>query len=219
VEITIMDVDRPEGEASVSRLSEENRAVRPKPSRKQFWIGAASGFVAGILFIIGGAYILGRASENARTARMARELEPPVIPLQMADMNWTVRSLDGREFHLADARGKVVFVNFWATWCLPCRAEMASIQSLYEKLKDDGVVFVCVSKEDSSTVREYLKGKGYSFPIYTLSGERPASFAGKAIPATFIVGPDGRIALRHVGTAKWDGEESVQFIRSLRPRT
>lgn len=214
-----MDVDRPDGEANVSLLSGESRAVGSKPSRKQFWRGAAAGFVAGILFTIGGAFMLATLSESARTARMAEELTPPVIPLQMADMNWTVRSLDGREFHLADAKGKIVFINFWATWCLPCRAEMSSIQSLYDKVKHEGVVFVCVSKEDSSTVREFLKGKGYSFPIYTLSAERPASFAGKAIPATFIVAPDGRIALRHEGSAKWDGEESLQFIRGLRPQS
>lgn len=194
--------------------------VRLKIFSKQFLLGAGAGILAGILLTIGGIYTLSKLSESSRTAKMEKDLKPPLIPSQiMADYNWTVHSLDGREFNMADAKGKVVFVNFWATWCLPCRAEMSSIQSLYDKVKDEGVIFLCVSKEDGATVSEFVREKGYTFPIYTRSPELPLVFDVEGIPTTFIIGPDGKIALRHVGAAKWDDEGSVNFIRGLRSRT
>jgi thiol-disulfide isomerase/thioredoxin len=208
-----MEVDQSEIEERVSR-------VRPKIFSKQVLLGAGAGILAGILFTIAGAYILSRVLDPSNTAKLEKDLKPPRIPSQIiADYNWTVHSLDGREFNMADAKGKVVFVNFWATWCLPCRAEMSSIQRLYDKVKNEGVIFLCVSKEDGATVTEFVREKGYTFPIYTRSPELPPGFEVESIPTTFIIGPDGKMALRHVGAAKWDDEGSVNFIRGLRSRT
>lgn len=210
--------DKSEIGERASRVSaEESLKTRRKVFSKQFFLGAGAGIVAGILLMIGGIYTLSKLSEPSRTAEMQKGLKPPPLPSKiLADYNWTVHSLDGREFNMADAKGKVLLVNFWATWCLPCRAEMSSLQRLYDKVKDDGVIFLCVSKEDHATVSQFVREAGYTFPIYTRSPQLPPAFEVESIPTTFIIGPDGNMAFRHVGAAKWDDEGSVNFIRSLR---
>ena len=144
------------------------------------------------------------------------KLEVPSFPsTTLADYDWTVQSLDGQDFKMTEAKGKVVFLNFWATWCPPCVAEMPSIQRLHEKLKDDGIVFVCISSEEASKINQFVREKGFTFPIYTMRGAPPAIFKTRGIPSTFILSPDGKIAFKHVGSAKWDDEKSIDFIKGL----
>jgi thiol-disulfide isomerase/thioredoxin len=143
-------------------------------------------------------------------------LEAPPFPSDiLADYNWTMKSLDGKDFNMTEAKGKVVFLNFWATWCAPCVAEMPSIQRLYDTAKKDQVIFVCVTEEESSKVIGFIKEKGFTFPIYTMSGKPPAVFKTRGIPATFILSPEGKVAFSHVGSAKWDDERSIEFIKGL----
>ncbi len=132
-----------------------------------------------------------------------------------ANYDWTVQSLDGQDFAMTRAKGKVVFLNFWATWCSPCVAEMASIQRLYAKVRDKGVVFFCVSNEDASKVSRFVKKKRYTFPIYTVRGSLPAVFNTQRVPATFILSRDGRIVLKHIGGAKWDDDKNIDFMKGL----
>ncbi len=187
---------------------------------KYFFIGVGTGVLLTILVIIAGGYLFiwwyssGKMSENTKI--LEGSLRPPAIPSEgLADYNWTVKSLDGRDFRLADTKGKVVFINFWATWCAPCVAEMPSIQRLYDKVKDDGVIFVCVSREDTSKVSRFVKERSFTFPIYTMKDNPPTVFSTQGIPATFILSPDGKIAFKHIGSAKWDDEKSINFIKRL----
>jgi len=144
-------------------------------------------------------------------------LEAPSFPsTTLVDYDWVVQSLDGQDFKMADVKGKVVFLNFWATWCSPCVAEMPSIQRLYEKLKGEGVLFVCISNEESSKVSGFAREKGFTFPIYTMHGAPPAVFKTRGIPATFILSPDGKIAFKQIGSAKWDDGKSIDFIKGLK---
>lgn len=139
----------------------------------------------------------------------------PLPPAVLADDDWTVQSLAGQDFKITEAKEKVVFLNFWATWCSPCAAEMVSIQRLYEKLKDKEVVFACISNEKSSKVSRFVRKNKLSFPIYTMRGSPPTVFNTQRIPATFILSPDGRIALKHIGGAKWDDQKNIDLIKRL----
>jgi len=130
-----------------------------------------------------------------------------------ADLNFSARPIDGRERRMDFLKGKVVFLNVWATWCGPCRMEMPGIQRLYEKLAGDGrIVFVAISDESPETVRKFFKKRKYTFPSYTIKGDLPPVLACLGIPTTFIIDPDGRIVVRHVGGCKWDDKTVIDFL-------
>jgi len=187
---------------------------------RNFFFGVGAGMVITILIrVAGGCLFIGWYSgENLPGGKniLEHSLETsPLPPAVLADYDWTVQSLDGQDFKMTNAKGKAVFLNFWATWCSPCVAEMASIQRHYEKLKDKGVVFVCISNEEASKVRRFVRRKGFTFPIYTMRGSPPAVFNTQRVPTTFILSRDGRIALKHIGSAKWDDHKSVDVIKGL----
>lgn len=140
---------------------------------------------------------------------------PPLPAVRRADYNWKLRALDGRELDLAELRGKVIFLNLWATWCPPCVNEMPSIQRLYEQTKDERIVFVCASAEASDTVRRFVQERGYTLPVYTFEGEPPAVFRTEAVPTTSIVAPDGTIRFQHTGAAKWDDRTCIEYLNKL----
>jgi thiol-disulfide isomerase/thioredoxin len=195
---------------------------------RDFYLGIGAGIVITIFVLLllvlyymfswwfpGGNIFLSKKSPDKGKTLESR-LETPSFPsTTLADYDWTVKSLAGQDFKMADTKGKVVFLNFWATWCPPCVAEMPSIQQLHEKLKDEGVVLVCISNEEASKVSRFVNEKGFTFPIYTIRGAPPAVFKTRGIPATFILSPDGKIAFRHIGSAKWDDDKSIDFIKGL----
>ncbi len=114
-----------------------------------------------------------------RTAKdIEEQLTPPDFGEKLPmDYDWTLSTLDDQEFYMADLRGKVVFLNFWASWCPPCVVEMPAIQHLYDTFSDKDVVFVGISREDPEVVREFVEEHGYTFPIYTIDAERPDVFS------------------------------------------
>lgn len=196
---------------------------------RDFYVGVGAGIVITIFVILvlvlyyafswwlPGGNILSKKKNVDRGKSLESRLEVPSFPsTNPAEYDWTVQSLDGQDLKMADVKGKVVFLNFWATWCPPCVAEMPGIQQLHEKLKDGGVVFVCVSNEETSKVSRFVKEKGFTFPIYTMHGAPPGVFKTRGIPATFILSPDGKIAFKHIGSAKWDDEKSIDFIKGLK---
>ncbi|MDQ3651228.1 MAG: redoxin domain-containing protein [Acidobacteriota bacterium] len=181
---------------------------------KHFFLGIGTGVALTIFVLISGGVLITKVVLDP--AKLQQYIEAPPIPYTMpVDYNWTVQSLDGRYLKLEEVKGKAVFLNFWATWCAPCLAEMPSIQRLYEKTKDKGVVILCVTQEDYETVSRFMSEKGYSFPIYLLRGNPPEVFKSDTIPSTFIFSPDGRVVFKHTGAAKWDDETTVSFLQSL----
>ncbi len=183
--------------------------------KRMFW-GIAIGIALTILVSEGWDSARNWWYSRGREKRMESRLQPPPFPRKAAvDYDWTIRTLDGRDFAMTAVRGKVVVLNFWATWCPPCIAEMPSLQRLYDALKDAGVVFIGISDEEPETVQKFVREKGYTFPIYTMEAERPEDFQSRGIPNTVILGKDGKIAFRHVGSAKWDDRTSIDFIKAL----
>jgi len=132
-----------------------------------------------------------------------------------ADYDWQLQELAGKEINLSQYKGRVVFLNIWATWCPPCVAEMPSIQALHDSLKEEGVVFLAVSDEDEDTVMEFARENKLTIPMYLNKGPVPAAYRTHGIPATFILNPEGNIAFKHVGSANWDTEKSRLFLQSF----
>ena len=130
--------------------------------------------------------------------------------------NLLMVTLDGRAVNLSDLKGKVVFVNLWASWCPPCRAEMPGIEALYQKMDHSKVAFVMLSlDDDAAKARKFVTAKGYTFPVYLRTGELPAPFDSNSIPSTVILGPDGQVAARHDGMAEYDTPEFKAALDNL----
>ena len=129
-----------------------------------------------------------------------------------------VQNTAGETFDLQQQKGKVVFINFWATWCPPCLAELPSINTLYQKIKaDTNIVFVTVDV-DNNLVKssQFLKDKGYTFPVY--GGDEshvPNSLFGEGIPTTLVVDKQGNVVFRHLNRANYAGEEFIKFVSDL----
>lgn len=134
---------------------------------------------------------------------------------------FTVRELGGGETGVEAMAGKVVLLNFWATWCPPCRAEMPSMQVLYEKTRDLAFDIMAVSvAEKRDTVTGFLKDNPrYKFPIFLdENGSASAPFVSRGIPTTFILDKQGRAIAGVVGAHMYDGPETVAFFRELAER-
>ncbi len=131
--------------------------------------------------------------------------------------DFTLLDLDGETHHLADYRGKVVIVNFWATWCPPCRAEMPSMQRAWEKLRNQGVVMLGIDVgEDEETVFQFLADYPVEFPLLLDRDSRVVDAWGvRGLPTTFVVDPEGRLVYRAVGGREWDSPDLLEAIRDL----
>ena len=151
---------------------------------------------------------------------VAARMRPPEIALETEAANdMALRTLDGQVKHLADAKGRVVFLNLWGTWCIQCVAEMPTVQRLYERYRNDPrVEFLVVSRLDTaSQVRLYARTGHYDLPFYvTHDDEIPAAMQLGQYPATFIYAKDGSLAMKHVGAADWADDSVVNFIDRLR---
>lgn len=140
---------------------------------------------------------------------------PAMIDTRLpADFNWASQSLDGKPVKMERFRGKVLVLNFWATWCFPCRTEMPGLQRLYDQVKDQGIEVASISEESSETVQNFLKNKHYTFPILTRY-ERMPFFRSAGIPVTFIISRDGYIVRKQEGAARWDSPEMISFLKTL----
>ena len=132
-------------------------------------------------------------------------------------------SLEGKKVKLSDYRGKVVFINFWGTWCGPCIAEMPNIHSLYKKLEnDDKIVFMMVSINDEpGKLKKFIRKKAYTFPVF--QGEDPFKpfpppFDVTGVPATFIISPEGKVVQKIEGMAEYDNDKFKNFLLGLKKK-
>lgn len=119
--------------------------------------------------------------------------------------SWKLRDLEGNELNYQDTKGKVVFVNLWATWCPPCIAEFQNIQDLYNDYGND-VLFLLVSDESPNTIQKFLNKKGYDIPIFNPLTNYPDNFNPRSIPRTYIIDKEGHIVVDKKGAANWNSD-------------
>ena len=126
-------------------------------------------------------------------------------------------TLDSRPINLADLKGKVVFINFWATWCPPCIAEMPSVNSLYNKMKNnDNVVFIMVDMDNKLESSEaFMKKNSYDLPVYAPTGSLPEELFTGSLPTTVIINKSGKIVFKHEGMADYDSGETEKLLNDL----
>jgi cytochrome c biogenesis protein CcmG, thiol:disulfide interchange protein DsbE len=125
-------------------------------------------------------------------------------------------SLAGGEVALASQRGKVVVLNFWATWCPPCVAEMPSLERLHRALSSEGLCVVTVSTdEDEAALRRFVAERSLTLPVLKDPGGRLAAgeYRTTGYPETFVLDRNGRVLQHVVGPAEWDSAERLAYLR------
>lgn len=132
--------------------------------------------------------------------------------------DFTLSTPNNGSLRLADLRGRVVFLNFWATWCPPCREELPGMERLYQKHRAKGLVVVGLSMDSdgASVVTPFLKEHRLTFPVGLDPKMTVASLYGvRALPSTFIIDRSGHIASIAIGPRDWDGKASHALFESM----
>ena len=138
------------------------------------------------------------------------------ITLSDEDYKWQLADIDGNIVTMSDYEGKVIFINFWATWCGPCVGEMPEIQKFYDKFKDnDNVVFLIVSNEKPEVVKKFIEKKNYTFPVYSARSQIPQKLSSRSIPTSFLISKNGGIVLSKKGAANWGGSKMEEAVNKL----
>jgi thiol-disulfide isomerase/thioredoxin len=140
------------------------------------------------------------------------QLPPTAVPLDIG-----LQDVNGMTVKLSDFKGKIMFLNFWATWCPPCRFEMPAMEKLHKKLKNKDFVMLAVDlQEPAAVVKKYFKKHKLTFmSLMDTDGEVSGLFGVRSIPTTFILDKEGRIIGGAVGAREWNGQESVALFEHL----
>ncbi|TXN34299.1 TlpA family protein disulfide reductase [Flagellimonas hymeniacidonis] len=132
----------------------------------------------------------------------------------LKNYNWNLVDLKGNELNFESQKDKVVFVNFWATWCPPCIAELPSLVKLHNDYGDK-VAFYFVANDEKTKVTTLLEKKNYQLPVYFEISETPTQLQSKSIPATYIINKSGNIVVAEKGAANWNSESTRNLLDKL----
>ncbi len=134
-----------------------------------------------------------------------------------ANYNMPLLSMDGERMSLQDFEGKTIFLNFWATWCPPCIAEMPNIQKLYEDFENhDDIVFVMLSLDEyPDKARAFMARKEFTMPVYFLAGRKPGTYDSTVVPTTYVISPEGYIVMEKRGMANYNTTSFRDFLNEL----
>lgn len=142
------------------------------------------------------------------------DLTEQAIEIPEETYNWEVLHLEKAEWQpFSITKNKVVFLNFWATWCGPCVAEMKSIQQLYDSYGDE-VIFLLISTEKPQKIMDFKKQRDYSLPFYTIVS-LPEIFQTNTFPTTFIINKKGDIIVKEFGSHNWNSEGVRNLLDKL----
>ncbi|WP_378185136.1 TlpA family protein disulfide reductase [Aquimarina sp. W85] len=128
--------------------------------------------------------------------------------------DWVLEGVNTDNLDFNTCNGKVVIVNFWATWCPPCIAEMPSLQNLYISYKDR-VTFLFVTNEEDAVLDKFMRSKGYDFPIYRSTTSLPVPLDASSLPTTYLIDRDGSIMINKTGAADWNTKQVRKLLDDL----
>jgi thiol-disulfide isomerase/thioredoxin len=190
---------------------------------KRFWLGVVVGVMAVLLIETGsGTWFyytqLKPMAEDEAAYITSKPLHPPPLSGKIA-ADYSLRLIDSRgtESDLSAFKGKVIVINFWASWCQSCVRELPSLLSLKRAVKDDPLIDVlCVNLENPHTAQRCLSKYHIALPVLCTVGKPSDPYNTRSIPATFIVSPAGQVVFSHFGAAKWDDPSVVDFLRKCK---
>ena len=131
--------------------------------------------------------------------------------------DWQLETLEGEKVNLSSSEGKVMLINFWATWCPPCVEEIPMLNRLSEKMQDTNFELLSVNfGQEKPTISEFLKKVNVVFPVLLDDGGKTAgNWNAIVLPSTFVIGPDGKFAYAVNAAIEWDGPEVVKALKNL----
>lgn len=171
-------------------------------------------FLAAMIFAL--AFLMAR--------RQGVTLDSPPMQVKTRDQRdavapaFVLPGLSGTPVHLSDHRGRVVLLNFWATWCPPCRAEMPSMEKLYQAYRDRGLVILAISgdRTSRSTVEAFVQELGVTFPILLdPAGEVFAQYGVRGLPTSYLLDRRGRFVSAEAGARDWNGTAARRVVEAL----
>ena len=190
--------------------------------------------------LIGGAYVLyGRLSAGAGADNLSVQTPPPAQtpgetgapqdsaapeetePPKVEAPDFTVENADGEEVKLSDYVGKPIVLNFWASWCSPCKSEMPEFNAAWEELEGE-VQFLMVNMTDGAretveSAREYVEGEGFTFPVlFDTKSEAAIAYSAYSLPTTYFIDAEGYVTARAVGAI--DGETLQKGLDLIHPQ-
>jgi cytochrome c biogenesis protein CcmG/thiol:disulfide interchange protein DsbE len=168
--------------------------------KRKLFTGLALALVAGVLYLMA-------APSYRQGERSIAGSRAPDFPLE----------LNGGATHLSDLRGKVVVLNFWASWCEPCVEEAPSMNRLQQRIAPQGGTILGISiDEDPAAYERFLRDQGVNYPTYRDPSKAIATHYGTSMwPETYILTREGYIGKKVVGPQRWDGAEMVEYIQKL----
>ena len=163
-----------------------------------------------ILFLIFTFSLITHAQETGKG--LTKLADAPNAP------DFVLEDLDGEQFQLSEHRGQVVIINFWATWCPPCREEMPSMQRAWEQLEPEGIYLVGINVgEDEDTIFQFTADYPVEFPLLMDSDSSVINqWPVRGLPTTFVVDPKGQIVYRAIGGRDWNDPALLDFVKALK---
>jgi peroxiredoxin len=154
---------------------------------------------------------------TATLDQLFKEADVLKVPHSTEAMDFTLADVNAREVRLADLRGNIVFLNFWTTWCPPCRSEMTDMEKLYEKFKDKHFAMVAVSlREAAEVVKRFTESHQLNFTVVLdQNGEVSRRFRIRSIPSTYILNTRGQIVGAALGPRKWNSSDMIALFKRL----
>jgi len=155
---------------------------------------------------------------NAGASGLSSKLDIKPVKGNKALPSITLEDLKGKKVDLKSFKGKVIFLNFWATWCGPCKEEMPTMETLYRQFKDRNFVFLTISVdyEGSKPVREFIEKNRYTFPVLVdQKNETLDIFEVTGIPTTFVIDKQGKLLGKAIGPRNWKSSEIVSYLTQL----
>jgi len=132
---------------------------------------------------------------------------------KLTDFSWKLHPLN-TDYGFEVAQGEVLFINFWATWCPPCIAEMPAIQNLYNDYGKQ-VKFYLVSNEDTQVIQRFLSKNDYNFPVHQSLSVPPVLLQSRSLPTTYIIAKNGEVVVKKVGVADWNSSKTRALLDKL----